>query len=227
MGLTELPAAQSIEDRFGTTNPLEGNRMSKSSVRSEKDAVQARSLRSLPPHFKPTYSADCIAREVARVGREISEWAEQVWKDSHTDILAIPVLRGGLFFAADVVRAVGNSVEIAAARTMAYDVETNAQRSGVAINIDGVPAKGRSVLLLDDICDSGKSLKALSEALIAFGAREVRSAVLIQRIIEGQVFTPNYVGIHHQGSEWFVGYGMDDGDHWRNLPGICVIAQQE
>src|SRR5687768_15311755 len=106
-----------------------------------------------PSNFKLLYSREEIGKAVERVGTEIDAWARATWDDSHTDILAIPILRGGLFFFSDLVREIQHSVEIAPARTWAYeDTENNVQRSQVRVNIESVPAKGRNVLLVDDIC---------------------------------------------------------------------------
>lgn len=189
---------------------------------SEKEHVS----RSIPTNFKLLYSEDRIAEAVQRLGAGINEWASRVWTESHTDLIVIPVLRGGIFFFADLVRELACSIEIAPARTWAYDPDAgNAARGSVQVNIDGVPAKGRSVLVVDDICDSGRSLAELTQRLRGAGAREVKSAALIHREVAGSVFTPDWVGFQYRGSEWFVGYGMDDGDRWRNLPSIYIIQQ--
>jgi hypoxanthine phosphoribosyltransferase len=180
----------------------------------------------VPHNFKELYSREMIAKAIGRMGGEIDVWAERVWQESHTDLLVIPVLRGGIFVFADLVRTLSASVEIAPARTWAYDPEAgNAQLNSVSVNIEGVPAKGRSVLVVDDICDSGRSLVSITKSLHDAGAREVKSAVLIHRQVPESVFTPDWVGFSYTGKEWFVGYGMDDGDRWRNLPAIYIIQQ--
>lgn len=187
---------------------------------------QAHESTQVPRHFQRIYSAAEIASSVARLGGQISGWAEEVWRASHSDLLAIPVLRGGIFFFADLVRKVSGSVEIAAAQTRAYEVGQNAvQSTGVQVNIGDVPAKGRSILLVDDICDSGRTLEALSQSLLKAGATEVRSAVLIHRVVDQKTIEPEYVGFRYEGPEWFVGYGMEDGHRYRNLPDIYVIRQ--
>ncbi|MCB0332119.1 MAG: hypothetical protein KDD55_01400 [Bdellovibrionales bacterium] len=185
-------------------------------------------MTTLPHSFKLEYSHTHIKEQVAHLGKEISVWANQVWEDSHTDLLTIPVLRGGIFFFADLVREITSSVEIAPAQTWAYELEQNAvMRSEIKVRIDDVPAKGRSILLIDDICDSGKTLAALSESMREAGAVEVKSAVLIRRSIEDQAFTPDWVGFEYVGPEWFVGYGMEDSGRWRNLPDIYIIQQSK
>jgi hypoxanthine phosphoribosyltransferase len=181
---------------------------------------------NIPSNFQPLYTRAHINEAVVRLGKDITRWAHETWEESHTDILAIPILRGGLFFFADLVREVQHSVEIAPARTWAYeDTVNNVQRHSVKINIEGVPAKGRNILLVDDICDSGRTLKALKENLLEQGARTVKSAVLVSRVMDNAVFQSDWSGFSYQGPEWLVGYGMDDCDRWRNLGSIYIIKQ--
>jgi len=180
----------------------------------------------VPNDFQIQYSPEQIAEAVKKMGQDISIWANEVWKKSHTDIVTIPVLRGGIFFFADLVRNINTSVEIAPAQTWAYSPSENASMNDqVKIRVEDVPVTGRSVLLVDDICDSGRTLDVLSKKLKEMGANEIRSAVLIRRIMDHETFKPEYVGFNFSGPEWFVGYGMEDSGRWRNLPATYIIKQ--
>ncbi|RMG39455.1 MAG: hypothetical protein D6719_13230 [Candidatus Dadabacteria bacterium] len=180
----------------------------------------------VPSNFKPLYSRDEIERAVKKIASEITLWAEEVWEKSQTDILAIPILRGGLFFYADIVRCVQHSVGMAPARSWGYELnKNNVKRDTVEMNLDDVPARGRNVLLVDDICDSGRTLKALTRGLLEIGALEVKTAVIVRRAIPEPEHIPDWTGFEYEGTEWLVGYGMDDSDRWRNLPDIYVIKQ--
>ncbi len=181
-------------------------------------------MAKLPDTFKKIYSKDQIADRAAAIGGEITAWAHSVSEDTGQDVLAIPVLRGGIFFFADIVRDIDASVQVVPVQSWAYD-ENEVIRAEIKISMEGVSAEGRSVLLVDDICDSGKTLRALVDAFERSGAKEVKTAVLIKRDIEDSVFDPNYVGFHYADDEWFVGYGMDDNDRWKNLPDIYVIER--
>jgi hypoxanthine phosphoribosyltransferase len=186
----------------------------------------------IPAHLKPLFDAPRIEARVKELGGDITVWANKVWEQSHTDVLAIPVLRGGIFFFADLVRQISASVEIAPARTWAYEQQIAEGKdkpemlSSVGVDIGSVPAKGRAVLIVDDICDSGRSLAQLSKALLASGAREVRTAVLVRRELPEQHYSPDWTGFTFPGTEWLVGYGMDDSERWRNLPGVYIITQR-
>ena len=68
-------------------------------------------------------------------------------------------------------------------------------------------------------------MRALSKLLVELGAREVKTAVLIRRVIENPIFMPDWIGFNHKGPEWFVGYGMDDSNRFSNLSDIYVIQK--
>ena len=181
---------------------------------------------TLPHYFKLQYTAEDIAKRVKAMGESVSAWTSKVWAESHTDVVAVPVLRGGIFFFTDLVRSLKTSVEIAPLRTYGYEsYENNIPRDSISIDGDLIPVKGRAVLLIDDICDSGRTFHVLKNELMKVGAREVRTAVLIKRLVAHNTFQPEWVGFEYIGPEWFVGYGMDDRDRWRNLGSIYLIQQ--
>lgn len=181
---------------------------------------------SIPQRFLPLYEPHTIREAVARLGKDISAWTREVWDASGTDVVAVPVLRGGIIFFGDLVRQVEHSLEVAPGRSWGYEVgENGVQNQSIRLDVDAIPAEGRSILLVDDVCDSGRTLAAMSERLRERGAREVRSAVLIRRILPEPRYLPTWSAFEYGGAEWFVGYGMEDGERWRNLPGVYIIRQ--
>lgn len=179
---------------------------------------------TLPQDLRLEYSAEAIQQSVQRIGREVSAWAQQVAQRNDEDILAVPVLRGGIFFFADLVREVTHSVEIAPARAWAYESDQT-QKSEIGLQFDAEMVEGRSVLIVDDICDSGRTLAKLCSAVLEAGAREVKSTALIKRMLSTPTFDPTWVGLTYEGPEWFVGYGMDAHEKWRNLRSIYVMLK--
>ncbi len=178
----------------------------------------------IPASYRLLYTEMEIEREVARIGAEITDWAGEVNAKSGKDIIAIPLLRGGIFFFGSLMVHVRSSVELVSARTKMYTPgQNNVQLKDVEITLDGVDMGGRSVLLVDDLCDSGKTLRAMQEHLLKAGATEVRTAVLAKRILATESFEPTWIGFEYKGPEWFVGFGLDDCNRWSNLPSIYVI----
>lgn len=179
----------------------------------------------IPSNFKEKYGAAEIAAAIGRMGRDIDRWAGEVRAATSTDLLTIPVLRGGIFFFADLVRQISHSVEIAPVSAWSYETGENVQRDTVSIASGTIAVRDRSVLIVDDVCDSGKTLAELTDHFTRAGAREVRSTTLIRRVMPHDTFSPDWVGFEYHGPEWFVGYGMDDCDRWRNLGSIYIITQ--
>ena len=106
---------------------------------------------------------------------------------------------------------------------MSYSSDDNTQSSEFRLVVEPAEMKDRHVLLVDDICDSGQTLKKLHAHALATGAKEVRTAVMIHRNHEDSAYTPDYIGFEYTGSEWFAGYGMEDKNHNSNFPEIYII----
>ena len=138
-------------------------------------------------------------------------------------VLAICVLRGGVFFFADLLKEIPYTVEPSFCRAMSYSSKDNSQDSEFRLVIEPADMNGRNVLLIDDICDSGKTLKNLHEYALQNGAKEVRTAVLIHRNHDDSVYKPQYIGFEYDGPEWFAGYGMEDKNHNSNFPEVYII----
>ncbi len=177
----------------------------------------------IPENFKKLYSREQIEKQINVLSKDIDKWITS-GEENERDVLAIPVMRGGLYFFADLSRAVKNSLECNPIQSWAYQGEENtAIPSGVTLKLNDLPVGGRRILIIDDICDSGKTLNAIQKSFLDRGAKEVVAAVLIQRGDAEPTIQPKWVGFHYEGPEWFVGYGMDDGGRWRNLPEIYII----
>lgn len=154
--------------------------------------------------FSREQIADCISRLALELAPLLSE-----------ETVAVPILRGGLFFAADLLRAIPMSLYIEPLSVSSYT--SNEVQSQVSIRrIEDF--EGKQVLLIDDICDSGKSFEALKASFSA--AKSVITVSLIRRA--SSPFKPDFVGFEYQGGEWLVGYGMDDNGKFRNLDGVYV-----
>lgn len=82
--------------------------------------------------------------------------------------------------------------------------------------------KGRHILLIDDILDTGRTLKHMVKHLESLGTASVRTAVLLRKQGRQEVeIEPDFVGFTIP-NEFVVGYGLDYNDEYRNLPFIGV-----
>jgi hypoxanthine phosphoribosyltransferase len=138
-------------------------------------------------------------------------------------IVAIVLLKGAFVFAADLLRRIPRPLEIECLNVASYHGGT--ESSGVVKFLDhSLPdVKGRHVLLLDDILDTGRTLKAVSDRLREEGCVAVHTGVLLAKDRpRAEDVQADYVGFEI-GDEFVVGYGLDYKGRYRNLPFVGVL----
>jgi hypoxanthine phosphoribosyltransferase len=138
-------------------------------------------------------------------------------------IVAIVLLKGAFVFAADLLRRIPRPLEIECLNVASYHGGT--ESSGTVKFLDhALPdVKGRHVLLLDDILDTGRTLKAVAERLIEEGCIAVHTGVLLAKDkVRAEDVQADYVGFEI-GDEFVVGYGLDYKGRYRNLPFVGVL----
>ena len=105
----------------------------------------------VPKNFKKLYSRKDIESSIAKMAKSIDQWIAEAEPESR-DVLAIPVLRGGIYFFADLSRAVSHSLECSPIQSWAYQGEENtAIPSGVTLKLSDLPVTGRRILIVDDL----------------------------------------------------------------------------
>lgn len=164
------------------------------------------------------FSASTIARRNLKLAKEIAE------RDYH-DLLVVSVLKGSFIFAADLIRAmhdVGISPEVEFIMISSYGAGTTSGEIKVLRDIDN-DVKGRDILLIDDILESGKTLKFTRDLMLSRGANSVSIAVLLDKHTRRQTeLNADFVGF--ECPDYFVvGYGMDVAHAFRELPFVGVV----
>jgi len=164
------------------------------------------------------FSASAIARRNLELAKAIAE------HDYH-DLLVISVLKGSFIFAADLIRAmhdVGLSPEVEFIFISSYGTGTTSGEVRVLRDIDNDVA-GRDVLLIDDILESGKTLKFTRDLMLSRGAKSCSIAVLLDKRMRRQAqIEADFVGF--ECPDYFVvGYGMDVAHAFRELPFVGVV----
>jgi len=168
---------------------------------------------------RPLYSAEAIAARVKSLAREISA-------SEPRQLLVVIVLKGGFMFGADLVRALateGVRLEIEFISLASYG--TRLKSSGeVRIRRDiEVEVSGRDVLIVDDVLDSGLTLKFARDLMQSRGARRAAITVLVDKPEGRRIeIDADYVGFTCP-NYFVVGYGMDAGHAWRELPYVGVL----
>ncbi len=166
------------------------------------------------------FSASAIARRNLELAKEIAG-------RDYEDLLVISILKGSFIFAADLIRAMhdmGLSPEVEFIFISSYGAGTTSGEVRVLRDIDN-DVKGRDVLLIDDILESGKTLKFTRELMESRGAASVSIAVLLDKRMRRQsesAIDADFVGF--ECPDYFVvGYGMDVAHAFRELPFVGVV----
>jgi hypoxanthine phosphoribosyltransferase len=164
------------------------------------------------------FSASAIARRNLELAKDIAA------RDYH-DLLVISVLKGSFIFAADLIRAMhdaGISPEVEFIFISSYGAGTTAGEVRVLRDIDN-DVRGRDILLIDDILESGNTLKYTRDLMLSRGARSVHIAVLLDKRMRRKAdIDPDFVGFDCP-DHFVVGYGMDVAHAFRELPFVGIV----
>ena len=170
---------------------------------------------------KPLFTREEIQRKIQELGSRIStDYADK-------DLIVVGVLKGALFFMSDLLRSLRISVR------MDFIHCTSSATKGM----DGNPVrmlcdmkediKGKHVLLIEDIMDSGVTIDYLKKMLLERGPASLKVCVLLDKTDRRQVpIEADYAGFRIP-NKYVVGYGLDYKDRYRNLPYIAVLPVEE
>ena len=162
-----------------------------------------------------------IAGRVDAMASEI----EREYGSSGDAVLFVPVLDGALLFAADLIRRLSLPLQLAGLAASSYPGASTTTSGQVELGLFRADVRGRRVLLLDDILDTGHTLATVQEALRQRGALEVRSAVLLRKKRdEPPVVEADFVGFEVPDC-FVIGYGLDHDGRYRELPDVRVLDQ--
>ena len=162
-------------------------------------------------------AAAAIQQRVQELGQEISAAYHE------KDLMLVVVLSGGFLFAADLCRAIALDLRIDFIRVASYGSQTE---SSGTIRLDQKPkfsAAGKDILLVEDIVDTGTTMRWMVDYFRKSGAKSVKICALIDKHERRKVpVTVDYAGFAiDQG--FLVGYGLDHDERYRNLPAIYSL----
>jgi hypoxanthine phosphoribosyltransferase len=162
-----------------------------------------------------------------QIQQRVADLAQQIARDFRDRPLTIvAVLTGSLIFLADLVRHLNLQLRIGLIQASSYRGETTTPGE-LTIGPELLPeVRGRHVLLLDDILDTGKTLSRLVDHLKSLEVASLRTAVLLRKQGRQQVsIEPDYTGFEIPDA-FVVGYGLDYNDEYRHLPYLAVLKDE-
>jgi hypoxanthine phosphoribosyltransferase len=178
---------------------------------------------SLPQGISPLLDRDRIARRLQELAADIARDISPAERP-----IAIVVLQGGFIFAADLLRQLPAEyeVDVAFMRCQSYGSSTSSSGKVLLLqDLDSeIDLRGRTALLIDDILDTGNTIRFLADHLIRRGAARVCLCVLLTRSASShsQAIKPDFAGFEI-GSEFVVGYGLDYAGRYRHLPDLAAL----
>lgn len=162
-------------------------------------------------------TSDQIHDRVTELGRQIRrDFGEE-------QFIALCVLKGAVFFMADLVRAIQGDVAIDFLQVSSYGDSTTSSGVVTVLKEPQLDMHERRVLVIEDIIDSGLTAREVHRYIRNRGASQVRFATLLNKKATRKVdFDADYVGFEID-PQFVVGYGLDHAEQYRNLPDIRII----
>ena len=171
--------------------------------------------------FRLYLDEETIHARIAEIGRQIAA----DYADSEPPIL-IGVLNGAFMFVADLMRAIPIDCEVDFYKLSSYGASKVS--SGAVTELKGVDAKlaGRHVVVVEDIVDTGLSMRYILDRIAEAEPASLRSATLLRKPDAAKVdVSVDYVGFDIP-DLFVIGYGLDYGQLARNLPAIYILDEQ-
>jgi hypoxanthine phosphoribosyltransferase len=164
-------------------------------------------------------TAEQIAERVRAMGAQITA------ESTGEDLLVISVLKGAFVFTADLIRAIDLPCQIEFVSVSSYGTGTESAGKITVRQDLSIPIKGRHVLVVEDIVDTGTTLAFLRERLLDQSPASLRIATLLDKPSRRKTEVPvDYVGFAIP-DEFVVGYGIDWAERFRYLPYIGMIGE--
>lgn len=171
-------------------------------------------------HFRVLRRREQLAEDCARVAASVVRSLTGVERP-----VFLCMLNGAFVFAADILRHIPGACDVEFIRFSSYD---GLSSSGEVREVIGLKTdvRGRDVVVLEDIIDTGLTMRALREELARRGAASVR---LVTMFFKREAFTETFA-VDHVGCEvpnlFLIGYGLDYDGLGRNLPDLYVLDEE-
>ena len=160
------------------------------------------------------------------IARRITEIAEDVALSELKNILVVSILKGSFVFAADLIRAfhrAGMAPEVEFISVSSYGAGTEAGKLRLLRDVES-DVSGRDIILIDDILESGNTLKFTRDLMLERGANRVAIIALLDKSVRRRAeIEADFVGFECP-DKFVVGYGMDVGHAFRELPFVGVVT---
>lgn len=157
----------------------------------------------------------------------VKRLAEKISSDfDDEEIVFVSVLKGSFMFISDLMKEIKNPVVIDFIRATSYGCDTTTSGKVTLTKDLETDIADKNVIIIEDIIDSGLTLTAIREMLLARKPRALKICALVDKRSRRKVeIEGDYVGFSIDDG-FIVGYGVDYAERYRNLPAIYVVEQE-
>ena len=161
----------------------------------------------------------------AQIDDRVAEMGRQISADfAGTELIALCVLKGAVFFCTDLVRTVSLDVALDFIQVSSYGNQKYSSGVVTILKEPQLDMHGKSVLIVEDIIDSGLSMREVFRYIESRGAAMVKTATFLDKPAARKVpFTADYVGFSID-PQFVIGYGLDFAERYRNIPEVQVLS---
>jgi len=162
----------------------------------------------------------------AQIQRRVRQLTQEIQRDYlGRDLVIVSLLSGTVMFLADLIRHLSLPLRLDFIGVSSYGAGTESGELVFTKELR-LDVKGRDVLVVDDILDTGRTLRRVTEKLRALRPRELKICVLLDKPERRtETITANYAGFRIP-NQFVVGYGLDYAERYRNLPFIGVLRPE-
>ncbi len=161
------------------------------------------------------------------IDKRIKEIADQITEDyKGKELILIGILKGAIFFLADLARQLSLPVKIDFIRVSSYGSRMEPGKLTLTKDVE-IPIQGKPVLIVEDIIDTGHTLNYVKRLLLDKGAESVKICVLIDKTERREKeIDIDYCAFKVE-KGFLIGYGLDYNEEGRCLPEIYILQGQE
>jgi len=165
------------------------------------------------------FTREQIEKRVAEMAAEIST------EFAGSELIALCVLKGAMFFCADLVRQIPMDVALDFIQISSYGNQKYSSGVVTILKEPMLDMRGKAVLIVEDIIDSGLSIREVHNYIESRGATKVKTAAFLDKPKARKVpFTPDFTGFAID-PMFVIGYGLDFAERYRNVPEVQVLSE--
>lgn len=165
------------------------------------------------------------ADEIDTITTKIAEDIDRDYANYDGKLIILGILKGSVMFMSDLMKKIKTPVEIDFMKVSSYSGTQTSRRINIILDLNRPDLSESTIIIIEDIIDSGRTLSYLTEYLKLNGAKDVKTCTLLDKPSRREVdFKPDYVGKIIP-DEFVVGYGLDYNESYRTLPYVGILSR--